>query len=63
MEEIGLEHPWAFAVVVVVVWILLWVGIEVIFFDDDMAGAVITGAVAGLAFALLYSVIRRQINK
>ena len=63
MEEISLEHPWIFTGVVVVVWILLWIGIEVILFNDDVTGAVITGAASGLAFALLYIVLRRQTEK
>jgi len=63
MEEISLEHPWIFTGVVVVVWILLWIGIEVILFNDDVTGAVITGTASGLAFALLYIVLRRQTEK
>jgi len=63
MEEISLEHPWIFMVVVVVVWILLWIGIEIILFDDSVTGAMITGAASGLAFALFYIVLRRQIEK
>jgi hypothetical protein len=63
MIETGLKTPWVFTIGVVGVWILLWVGIEVLLFDDDVAGAVITGAASGLAFALFYRVVRRHTSR
>ena len=62
MADNSLKNPWIFTVVVVVVWILVWGGVELLLFDDDPTGAVITGAVSGLAFALFYTIFRRQIE-
>ncbi len=62
MENVSLDQPWTFTAAVMVVWVLLWTGIEVILFNDDVMGAVITGAVIGLAFAFFYIVLRRQIE-
>lgn len=62
MGGLAVDNPWLFTGLSVVVWVLLWVGIEVLLFDGDMIGAAIPGAVAGLAFALFSIVLRRQFD-
>jgi hypothetical protein len=42
-REVKASTMVGFTAVVVFVWIRLWIGIEVILFDDDMMGAVLTG--------------------
>ena len=61
--EFSLGNPWIFSVITGVVWALVWVGIEVLLFGDDVAGAVIAGAAGGLTFALFSIVLRRQIEQ
>jgi hypothetical protein len=56
----SLERPWIFTVVVVLAWVLLWVGVEVLLFDDDLLAAVMAGVAGGLAFVLITIVLRRQ---
>lgn len=51
-REVKASTMVGFTAVVVFGWIRLWIGIEVILFDDDMMGAVLTGAASGLTFAL-----------
>ena len=63
MEELSLQRPWSFTAIVVLVWVLLWIGIEVVLFNDGVTGAVLTGAASGLAFAGVYIVLRRRIEK
>lgn len=53
------DTSWLFAVAVVVVWVVLWVGIELFLRDGDLLGAGVTGAVSGVAFMVFYAAIRR----
>lgn len=62
MEHVDVRNPWVFTGVIILVWVLLWAGIEVLLFDDDLLGAVITGVLSGLAFAISYIILRRQID-
>lgn len=62
MEDIRLGNPWIFTLVVVIVWALLSISIEVIFFDDNVTEAAVTGMATGLVFAFFYITLRRKIE-
>ena len=47
-----LTNPWLYIPMNVVVWVLLWVSIDVLLSDGSVISAVIPGAAGGLAFGI-----------
>jgi hypothetical protein len=47
-----LTNPWLYIPMNVVVWVLLWVSIDMLLSDGSVISAVIPGAAGGLAFGI-----------
>ena len=47
-----LTNPWLYIPMNVVVWVLLWVSIDVLLSDGSVISAAIPGAAGGLAFGI-----------
>ncbi|RDI70927.1 hypothetical protein [Halopelagius longus] len=55
------ETRWAYVATMIVIWVVVWGGLELVFFDGNVVSAVISGAAGGLASgAILYSVNRES---
>jgi ABC-type thiamin/hydroxymethylpyrimidine transport system permease subunit len=57
------ENPWVLAVVMAIIGVVAFGLIEVVLFDGDLLGAVVRGFVSGLAFALVFTYIRRATSE
>jgi uncharacterized MnhB-related membrane protein len=53
------DTSWLFGVVVVIIWVGIWVGIELLLRDGDLLGAAVTGGVSGVVFAVVYVALKR----
>ncbi|NIB98803.1 hypothetical protein [Halobacterium sp. R2-5] len=58
--EVDLTNPWLFGAGVVALWVTLFVLLEAVLFDGDVAGAAARGFAGGLAFAVVYAYVQRQ---
>ncbi|QDX39709.1 hypothetical protein [Salarchaeum sp. JOR-1] len=59
MASFAVERPWAYGGLCVLLWVALSVGIETVLFEGAVVGAALTGAVGGLAFAVVTVAVRR----
>ncbi|WP_435129822.1 hypothetical protein [Halobaculum sp. D14] len=60
MSSVTLENPVVFGAVVTVLWTGLWTGAEAVLFDGDLAVAAVSGAVGGVAFSVVWWLLRRS---
>lgn len=63
MPDGWLENPWLFTLVVIVVWVVVWVSLELFVFQVDLIGAVIIGALTGLVMGMSYIAIRTRMEQ
>lgn len=60
MADIDLENPRVFAATTVASWVVLWVGLEMLFGVGDWRNAALYGSLGGVAFAIAALYLRRD---
>lgn len=60
MAITAFENQWIFAASTIAIWVAIFVVLETVVFDGELLSGVIRGTAGGFAFALVYSLFRRN---
>lgn len=60
MSTVSFGNQLVFAAVTIATWVTLFAALEIFVFDGDLLTGVIRGVAGGVAFTLVYSLVRRS---
>jgi membrane associated rhomboid family serine protease len=59
MVDPDFDNPWIFTGVTVAIWVLVFVAIQVVIFDNSLMSGAVQGFLGGLAYSIAVKIIQR----